>query len=288
MKHHQIPRLEEDSKTAITNARVVSGPSVHHRFLRQVCVLTSRTGKKRALQSRTQQNSQHQKWVVYVEGSNVPKSTIEIEKAPTHQVPQTPILQSEERICHQNHRNIPSNGLVTKAQTQAPHMIQPPIPAPHPTFCIPQYNLLRAIFINANFMGLTLDLLNEDLASQFNLVGPSTLHLPASLHPSQKQRRIIHHPWIDLIPMLSLREALLDRVEVLDEDELCDDLYGACGSSGEAGLRIWGEAWDPSAYEASEKVIRKWGWMVKECPDIIESSNYWRRQRGEKAIVFKS
>jgi len=73
----------------------------------------------------------------------------------------------------------------------------------------------------------------------------------------------------------------------MDEDELCGDLYGVCVSSDETGLRVWGEAWDPLAYEVSETLIRKWSWLVEECPDIIKSTNYWRRQRGEKAIVIK-
>ncbi|KAJ5382855.1 Protein of unknown function DUF3425 [Penicillium concentricum] len=143
------------------------------------------------------------------------------------------------------------------------------------------------MLVNANLMGLTIELLEEDLASQFNLVGPSTLHLPPSLYPSQKQRKIIHHPWIDLIPMLSLREALLARTDEIDEDEICCDFYETRDSSQEVGLRVWGEAWDPSAYEASESLIKKWSWMVKDCPDIIESSNYWRKQRGEKPIMFR-
>jgi hypothetical protein len=166
-------------------------------------------------------------------------------------------------------------------------MLENPVLSPSLTFCLTQYNTIRAMFFNANLMGLTLDLLDEDLASQFNIDSSTMTHLPASLCPSQKQRNIIHHPWVDLIPMLSLREALLDRAEVIDEDELCGDLYGACVSSEEVGLRVWGESWDPFAYEASESLVNKWSWLGRECPDIIRSSNYWRKQRGEKAIVVE-
>lgn len=139
-------------------------------------------------------------------------------------------------------------------------------------------------------MGLTLDLLEDDLASQFNIVGQSSLHLPPSLWPSKSQRKIIHHPWIDLIPILSLRESILSRVDLdtFDEDEACGDLFGMCVASPEGtGLRVWGEAWDPLAYEASVNLLRKWSWIVKECPDIVQSTNYWRKQRGEKAVVVE-
>ncbi|CAI7580782.1 unnamed protein product [Penicillium discolor] len=161
---------------------------------------------------------------------------------------------------------------------KALHMIENPVLPRNPIFSDAQFNIFRALSINANMLGLTIDLLNEDLASQFNLAGPLM---------SEKQRKIIHHPWIDLIPILSLREALLIRADVIDEDELCGDFYGACGSSQEVGVRVWGEAWDPFAYELSETIMRKWRWMATDCPDVVKSSNYWRRQRGEKPIVFE-
>ena len=167
-------------------------------------------------------------------------------------------------------------------------MIENPALLQNPTFCITQYNILQAMFTNAGLMGLTLELLSDDLASQFNLTGPliSAPHLPASLCPSQKQKKIIHHPWIDLLPMVSLREAILTRADVIDEDELCGNFYGTAPLQ-EVGLRVWGEAWDPSAYEVSEPLLRKFSWIVKDCPDIIKSTNYWRKQRGEKPIMFK-
>jgi hypothetical protein len=188
-------------------------------------------------------------------------------------------------FCEFNHTQ--RDEFLNKLQARAVHMLENPVLSPHPSFCLTQFSLLNAMFTNANLMGLTMELLNEDLASQFNLIGPSSLHLPPSLWPSKKQKKIIHHPWIDLLPMVSLREGLLARAETMDEDEACGDLYGVCASSHETGLRVWGEAWDPLAYEASENLIRKWSWLIKECPDIIKSTNYWRRQRGEKAIVIK-
>ncbi|KAJ5794060.1 hypothetical protein N7457_000659 [Penicillium paradoxum] len=262
--------------TPSDDSSVPSDPATRRRLQNRLNQRASR--KRKALFSKTHHNPQDQKWVVYVKESDILRKTRAIEETSSH--------QNEENPWHLN--QIQRNHFMTKFHACGLHMIKNPALSPNLTLCDTRYNMLCAIFTNANFMGLTFDLLNEDIASQFNLVGPSTLHLPASLCPSQKQKNIIHHPWIDLIPMLSLRESVLDRVEVLDEEELCDDLYGVCASSGQSGLRIWGESWDPSAYEASETVIQKWSWMVQECPDLIKSSNYWRKQRGEKAIVFKS
>ncbi|CAI7589110.1 unnamed protein product [Penicillium glandicola] len=242
---------------------------------------------RRRLQNRLNQRASNRKWVVYVENSDIPKKNALTEEATNHQVAKLPLPahQTEEQLCYCN----PSqrDDLMRNIRAKALHMIENPRLSPNITFCTNQGSILRAMLTNADLMGLTIDLLNEDLASQFNLVGPSTLHLPASLCPSQTQRKIIHHPWIDLIPMVSLREALLIRVDELDEDELCCDLYGACDPSQEVGIRVWGESWDPFAYEASETLIRKWSWLVTDCPDIIISSNFWRRQRGEKPIGFR-
>lgn len=149
---------------------------------------------------------------------------------------------------------------------------------------VAQFNIMRAAFENATSMGLTWDILSEDIASYFNIAGPVTLRLPPSLEPSETQRSIVHHPWIDLIPIPSLRDALLLHVDEYDEDQLCGDLYGICGPSPEVGLLVWGEAWDPSAYEVSERVFNKWGRFLRDCPELLKSTNYWRRKRGEKQL----
>jgi hypothetical protein len=252
------------------------------------CLVTLSTGKRKASECKKQRSPADRKWIVYVEDSNIPKKNAFTEDATSHQVtkPSPSPLQNEESFSY--FIPVQRDECMNRLHAKALHMMQRPVLSPNPTFYIFQYNILRAMLFNAHLMGLTLDLLNEDLASQFNLVGPSTsaTHLPASLCPSPKQKKIIHHPWIDLIPVLSLREALLARADVLDEDELCSDFYGGCASQ-EVGLCVWGEAWDPRAYEVSETLIRKWSWMINDCPDIIQSSNYWRKKRGEKPIRLK-
>ncbi|KAJ5656077.1 hypothetical protein N7507_008027 [Penicillium longicatenatum] len=145
-------------------------------------------------------------------------------------------------------------------------------------------NVVNALLINASFLGLTFELLNEDIVSTFNIVGPMTLHLPPSLQPTTTQKEIIHHPWVDLMPMQSLRDTILANLGKYDEDEFCGDLHGEIGASDGIGLISWGEPWDPSAYEISEVVFRKWAWLLKDCPEIIRTSNYWRRKRGEKPL----
>ena len=69
-----------------------------------------------------------------------------------------------------------------------------------------------------------------------------------------------------------------------DDEELCSDLYGLNNASGEVGLVVWGESWDPLAYEVSEKVVEKWSWILKDSPELLASTNYWRRKRREKPL----
>ncbi|CAG8054989.1 unnamed protein product [Penicillium salamii] len=249
--------------------------------------LNQRARRKRKALEAENKNAFNKKWVVYTDESVVQPFTPPVQKPSQSNAHVTEISQQKDckSICGID--TAEHGALSIELNMRALYKLQNPTLTPGPSFRVTQYNLLIATFTNAKLMGLTFDLLNEDLASQFNLVGPSSLHLPPSLWPSKSQRKIIHHPWIDLIPILSLRESILSRMDTLDEDEACGDLYGMCASpSSETGLRVWGEAWDPLAYEASGDLIKKWFWIAKECPDVIKSTNYWRRRRGEKGFVI--
>ncbi|OAA44452.1 hypothetical protein BBO_03935 [Beauveria brongniartii RCEF 3172] len=133
---------------------------------------------------------------------------------------------------------------------------------------VTRYNICQAMMVNATYLGLTMELLREDIISPFNVIGPATFgsgsgDLPPSLRPTALQRRIVHHPWVDLCPIPSLRDALLLGAAVYDEDELCHDLFMGVGDGSEhqTGLVVWGESWDPSAYEFSEVILEKWQWL---------------------------
>jgi hypothetical protein len=153
-------------------------------------------------------------------------------------------------------------------------------------FCVTQFNIIGAMCKNAASLGLTMKLLHMDILSQFNILQPdSCCPLPPALQPTKIQREVIHHPWIDLFPVPSIRDALLRMIGRYEKAEICQDFFGECGGkTGSVGLLVWGEAWDPSAYEVSEWFVDKWGWIMKECPDIIQSTNYWRASRGEPPL----
>ncbi|KAF4228358.1 hypothetical protein CNMCM6805_002218 [Aspergillus fumigatiaffinis] len=148
-------------------------------------------------------------------------------------------------------------------------------------------NIICAMYTSATTIGLTMALLAEDIISPFNICGPVTATLPPSLQPTCLQRSIAHHPWMDLCAVSSVRDALLRNLPLYSENELCHDLFGGSSDCTQpTGLLIWGEAWDPSGYEISEKMFRKWEWLWRECPEVIRSTNYWRLQREEEMFVI--
>lgn len=171
-----------------------------------------------------------------------------------------------------------------------------------------QFNVMRASMANATAIGIIWEqLIEDDAISPFNhgivlpvlLPAPSgainaaagdgneLVYLPPCLQPTALQRQVVHHPWIDLCPQPSLRDALLRRLDDVDEDEFCHHLFlqsSDADEDGMIGMVIWGEPFDTAAYEISESMLRKWPWLVKECPDIVKTTNYWRKERGEERL----
>lgn len=246
-------------------------------------------GKRK--QAEKQKEQREQRWIIYTNEANVspatkdvraketPGSTPTPEDSPISQDPTGPFTcgpssqLSPVRYFNQLKRQI------VETAGKLP-------PSPGLIHSVTQFNILRAMFQNAATMDLTMDILSEDIASSFNIAGPITFNLPPSLQPIPTQKQIIHHPWIDLLPVQSFRNSLIVRMAEYDDEELCGDLYGLSSPTGKVGLIVWGESWDPLAYELSEEVVRKWSWMLKDSPELLISTNYWRRKRGEKPLKF--
>ncbi|KAJ4321160.1 hypothetical protein N0V84_005512 [Fusarium piperis] len=159
-------------------------------------------------------------------------------------------------------------------------------------------NAANALSHNAWTIGIPPEsLCNDEVISQFNAFGPKTLlgitaeqSLPENLSPTQLQLSYAHHPWSDLLPAPRLRDNVLEGVmnKTVDEDELCCDLLGVVSSpeQDEAFLIVWGDPADVYGWEVSIGFFKKWGWLLRGCPELIESTNRWRQQRGEPKIVF--
>ena len=83
-----------------------------------------------------------------------------------------------------------------------------------------------------------------------------------------------------------MRDNILQAVacNAFDEDDLCYDLVDVdeAGPPQKPSLIIWGDSWDPRAWEVSEGFLRKWSWILEGCEEMLAATNYWRQKRGEK------
>ncbi|XRM40676.1 hypothetical protein ABZX51_003988 [Aspergillus tubingensis] len=165
-----------------------------------------------------------------------------------------------------------------------------------------QLNTINALTSNATALKLQVDWLVCHAISPFGFIGPAkaadlaaSSTGPTSLIPTDLQRRIPHHPWIDLFPLARLRDSLLVATCVSnmltddDEEQLWADLveWGGNGTEG-AGLIVWGEPSDPRNWEATVPFLRRWGWLLQGCSEILEATNYWPQLRGERRLHFKA
>ncbi|PWY66376.1 hypothetical protein BO94DRAFT_504351 [Aspergillus sclerotioniger CBS 115572] len=154
-------------------------------------------------------------------------------------------------------------------------------------------NMFRAFVRNIAMLGYTREWMTDDALSRFSIHGPHpklpVTTLPPSLQPTDLQRRQIHHPWLDFFPFARLRDNLIENEDCMDEAQFCRDLMGFWTVPGEHScMLVWGDPWDPMNWEITEAFLQKWGRLVKGCPEILWSTNHWRRLRGEKRLVWKA
>jgi hypothetical protein len=104
------------------------------------------------------------------------------------------------------------------------------------------------------------------------------------------QLNVLHHPWIDLFPIARLRDNILWASvchDVVDEDELWYDLVEMKSTNDgkpSPSLIAWGQPWDPRGWEVSVPFLQKWGYLLQGCPEILDSTNFWRESRGERRL----
>uniref|UniRef100_A0A8H7N4A4 Uncharacterized protein n=1 Tax=Bionectria ochroleuca TaxID=29856 RepID=A0A8H7N4A4_BIOOC len=128
------------------------------------------------------------------------------------------------------------------------------LPRPDSLPFLIRLNLLNAMASNARHIGISpAGLCCEEVISPFNLAGPlepchalSLVNSPAALAPTPTQYRVLHHPWIDLIPFPALRDNLLEALDAgfMDDDDLCFDLVDMGGVETDIVTRpamiVWG------------------------------------------------
>ncbi|KAF7919350.1 uncharacterized protein EAE97_011682 [Botrytis byssoidea] len=152
-------------------------------------------------------------------------------------------------------------------------------------------NVFRALISNSITLGIPSDVITNDNATSA-FCPPSVgvngiLALPPTLRPTDLQTQIPHHPWIDCLPVPQMRQNLIRAGNTYDVMDLCGDLVGLFSAgTGRTGMVIWGEPWDVAGWEVTEGFLERWGWTIKGCWDLFESTNRWRAERGQMALQF--
>ncbi|KAI8165712.1 hypothetical protein K4K54_008213 [Colletotrichum sp. SAR 10_86] len=172
-------------------------------------------------------------------------------------------------------------------------------PCPGYLTTLVRVNVFHAMVRNAQALDFNAEWLTYEAISPFNKLGPglgpSTTgpSCPENMRPTALQLAVEHHPWIDFFPHPQMRDNFLQIVadkgeDYIDEDDMCRDIVDVGAGAGveEAALIVWGEPWDPRGWEATESFLRKWGWLLVGCTEMLEGTNYWREKRGLKRLKF--
>ncbi|RAK96113.1 bZIP transcription factor [Aspergillus ibericus CBS 121593] len=153
-------------------------------------------------------------------------------------------------------------------------------------------NVHRALAENMAALGMDMTWMNPDAISPFCTSKPwaATIGrvIPVHLQPTNIQCTIPHHPWLDFFPHPRMRDQLIAAGNWFDDEQLCTDIMGFWSDNKDnPGLMIWGNPWEVGNWELSEGFLRKWGWAVRGCPELIKSTNHWRAMRGEKSLSMR-
>lgn len=170
------------------------------------------------------------------------------------------------------------------------HMNSPP--GADQLLTLSKVNVFRAFTTIMHMIGIppSPGWMNDDAISMFSAHGPVIREydsLPLSLQPTSLQKTIAHHPWLDFFPIPKMRDNLVRAKDGWDDEALCLDIMGFWDSSqgsSDCSLLVWGDPLIPENWEVTEEFLRKWPWVVRGCPEILQSTNNWRRKRGDKLI----
>ncbi|KAJ5769448.1 hypothetical protein N7520_004007 [Penicillium odoratum] len=152
-------------------------------------------------------------------------------------------------------------------------------------------NVHQAINENIAAIGMTTAWMqSDDSISIFNLKQPSysVERIPHCLRPTFLQLHVPHHPWLDFFPFPSMRDCMILAGDGFDDDDLCHDLMAFWDTRNTAAtLLVWGDSWDANNWEVTEGFAHKWKWLLRDSPELLASTNRWRKSRGERPIVWR-
>ncbi|KAJ5647979.1 hypothetical protein N7490_004351 [Penicillium lividum] len=153
-------------------------------------------------------------------------------------------------------------------------------------------NVHQAINENIAAVGMTTAWMqSDDSISIFNLKQPSfsVEKIPHCLRPTLIQLHIPHHPWLDFFPFPNMRDCMILAGDSFDDDDLCHDLMAFWDTRNtSATLLVWGNSWEAKNWEVTEGFAHKWKWLLRDSPELLISTNRWRKIRGEQPLIWKN
>lgn len=217
------------------------------------------------------------------------RSAAEVENAPVQRTPSRLSLAAVEHIHILEADSVETKQILQQIETMAHTQYMLGSPRTDMLLHLIQFNFIKALVQNMRVLGLTSELLHDDAISPFNVTGPWEYDiesaLPASLRPTVIQRSVLHHPWLDLLPIPEMRDNLIAAGESYDETQLCLDMKGhGRAHTDHTGIIVWSDPWDQTGWEVTEPFVRSWGWTVRGCVNLFRSTNSWRARRNERPL----
>lgn len=205
------------------------------------------------------------------------------------ELPCTTSVQTMDAFCPHSLTPEELEGMMNQYERSARRDYELGSPKVDQLLTLMQFNVFRALLTNSSILSFTTEWLQDEAISPWNAgFLPVNRFYPPSLLPTAIQRVVPHHPWIDLWPIPKMRDNILHAGVKCDEDQLCKDLVDFCNiPDAQTGLIVWREPWDTYGWEASDAFVSKWGWILKGCTELLDSTNYWRAKRGEKPLHLK-
>lgn len=142
-----------------------------------------------------------------------------------------------------------------------------------------QFSLFRGLMENMKTLGLSLPMICDEEAESPIGTDPrynarTAWNVPVYLRPTETQLAVVHHPWLDVLPLPRMRDNLIRMEGKYDDEELCLDMIGyGDAPSGKGEMILWGDHWDPMNWEVTDVFVNKWRLVLEGCEDLIRSSN---------------
>lgn len=198
-----------------------------------------------------------------------------------------------------SHKRIADGSATTdhNTLTDTQRALMPKLPADNLLSLI-YFNVLRALTMNISILGLDeVQICGDDVyPSPFLPLSPTAssaiTRLPEALQPTELQKTVDHHAYIDIVPCPVLRDnALKQGWNDDDECELCLDSIGLAidedgDDGGRTGVAVWGDPWLVQSWEVSEYLVKKYPSLFRGCYELERATNLRREDRGWKLLQF--